>query len=603
MRLHLSLTNKILLCVIVPLVLQLCILAALASMEQQAEEALKVASRSRQISDAITQISEDIFALTQRYRGLEALEKLPFNDEVGTILFNKIKSDYVRLKKVTRDQPEIYKAVIDSEEASQKSIEFFGRMQRRLQEGPISSAERRSLWSPMRSNANEYIFSRLIAIGREQKRLADVAPDTQTSYRQQMQAIMLGAAIFDLVLGAILALFLTREIATKVQRINENTYKLASGLPLHPTLGGTDEIARLDNVFHKMASELKESSRKQLAMVNNARDFICTIDAQGRFISANPASMSLLNIDADEILGKHFIDLVASHDVPKALNYLEELKTAAIDSPLELQMRSTSGAIVETIWSAHWSPEENSTFCVVHDMTERRRAEKLKQEVMAMITHDLRTPLSVINNVLSFFETGMSGSFDEKGRKYVLMAKRNADRMMSLINDLLDIEKIKSGQISLEIDKVKLSRCFESCEGVCAGLAEDSEVHLQFEKTAIYVEADEKRLDRVLSNLVSNAIKFSPKGKTVRVSAKAEEAAVIIRVLDEGPGIPVEMRESVFDRFQQVPGVNAGEKGGSGLGLTICREIVELHGGKIWVEGEPSNNSFVFSLPVSSNNN
>ncbi len=602
MRLHLSLTNKILLCVIVPLVLQLCILAALASMEQQAEEALKVATRSRQISDAITQISEDIFALTQRYRGLEALEKLPFNDEVGTILFNKIKSDYVRLKKVTRDQPEIYKAVIDSEEASRRSIEFFGRMQRRLREGPISSAERRNLWSPMRSNANEIIFSRLIAIGSEQKRLADVAPDTQTNYRQQMQTIMLGAAIFDVVLGAILALFLTREIATRVQRLNDNTYKLASGLPLHPTLGGTDEIARLDNVFHQMATELKESSRKQLAVVNNARDFICTIDAQGRFISANPASMSLLNIDADEILGKHFIDLVASNDVSKALNYLEELKTSTVDTPLELQMRSNSGAIVETIWSAHWSPEENSTFCVVHDMTERRRAEKLKQEVMAMITHDLRTPLSVINNVLSFFETGMSGSFDEKGRKYVLMAKRNADRMMSLINDLLDIEKIKSGQISLEIDKVNLSRCFESCEGLCAGLAEDSEVQLQFEKTSIYVEADEKRLDRVLSNLVSNAIKFSPKGKTVCVSAEAKETAVLIRVLDEGPGIPIEMRESVFDRFQQVPGVNAGEKGGSGLGLTICKEIVELHGGKIWVEGEPSNNSFVFSLPVSSNN-
>jgi len=229
-------------------------------------------------------------------------------------------------------------------------------------------------------------------------------------------------------------------------------------------------------------------------------------------------------------------------------------------------------------------------------MTDMRRAEKLRQEVMAMITHDLRTPLATINNVLDFFENGTSGTFDEKGHRYVQMAKRNADRMVSLINDLLDIEKIKSGMMQLEIDSVRLSRCFANCEMISAAIAEESGVKLLFESTEIFIEADEQRLDRVLTNLVANAIKYSPKGKTVTISAHRQKNAVMVRVQDQGPGIPADMLESVFERFQQVGA--AKTKGGSGLGLTICKAIVEMHGGKIWVESADQGSTFIFTLPV-----
>jgi signal transduction histidine kinase len=216
---------------------------------------------------------------------------------------------------------------------------------------------------------------------------------------------------------------------------------------------------------------------------------------------------------------------------------------------------------------------------------------------MAMITHDLRTPLSTINNVLDFFENGTYGTFDAKGRNYVLMAKRNADRMVALINDLLDIEKIKSGMMQLEIDTVSLSRCFSNCQAASLGLAEEMAVKLEFAPTEITVEADEQRLDRVLSNLVANAIKYSPKGTTVKVSADQQRNAVAIRVEDQGPGIPPDMLEAVFERFQQVGG-SSKSKGGSGLGLTICKAIVELHGGKIWVESRGQGSTFIFTLPT-----
>jgi signal transduction histidine kinase len=302
-------------------------------------------------------------------------------------------------------------------------------------------------------------------------------------------------------------------------------------------------------------------------------------------------------MEPDELLGKHFIDLIVGTDANKALDYLEKLKTSNED-PLEVSMVSRTNGTIETLWSAHWSEEEKSTFCVIHDMTDRKRAEKLRQEVTAMITHDLRTPLSTINNVLDFFESGHSGSFDEKGRRYVLMAKRNADRMVSLINDLLDIEKIKSGMMHLEIDVIALTRVFKTCSDISAGIAEEMNVKLVFEPTDILVAADESRLDRVLTNLVANAIRYSPKGGTVRISARKQRNAILIEVQDQGPGIPADMIESVFERFQQVTGQLDKSKGGSGLGLTICKAIIELHGGKIWAESKGAGSTFAFTLPA-----
>lgn len=598
MRLHLSLSTKVICFVAVPLVLQLALLASLASLQSQAEEALKESTHSRKISDTINRISQDVFETVSVYGNEKSLELVPLDDISSQNILKRIHQDYDELKSLVGNDPEIMKAITTSEDATNRSLLILRDLKTSfLQTGSHGRDARKPVWHKLRDTMKEILFQDLLAIGDQQKRLSDKAPEVQAMYRKKAQTVMLGIGLFDLALGLALALFLTRGITNRLQRLNENTYRLASNKPLHAVLKGSDEIARLDQVFHQMARELNESSRKERAIIENARDFICTIDNQGRFIAANPASKAMLGYEADELRGKHFIDLISGADSNKALEYLENLKTSGVATPLEVTMASRTGGTVETLWSAHWSEEEKSTFCVIHDMTDRKRAEKLRQEVTAMITHDLRTPLSTINNVLDFFESGHSGTFDEKGRRYVLMAKRNADRMVSLINDLLDIEKIKSGMMRLEIDVVSLTRVFKTCAELSAAMAEEMSVKLLFEPTDIMVEADEHRIDRVLTNLVANAIRFSPKGATVRVAAKRTRTAIHIVVQDEGPGIPADMLESVFERFQQVKNSGEHSKGGSGLGLTICKAIVELHGGKIWAESQGRGTTFIFSLP------
>ena len=599
MRLHLSLTSKVLIFVSVPLLIQLGLITSLASLQSQAEQALRVSTHSGKISDAINKISNDVFEIFSIYGNEKSLEEISFDTRTAQQMMERIHADYDVLRQLTQDQAEITKAITTSEEASNRCMLVLKDIKTSfLKTGGEGRDERKAMWHKLRDEMKGILYNELLSIGDEQKRLSQKAPEVQAEYREKAQSIMIVIGLFDLGLGLALALFLTKGITTRLQRVSENTYRLASGMPLHRVMRGSDEIARLDQVFHKMANEIKEASRKERAIVENARDLICTIDTQGRFLAANQAAEAFFGIEPQDLLGKHFIDLVVGSDTNKALDYLEKLKQSDNHNaaPLEIEMRSSSGATVETLWSAHWAEEENSFFCVIHDMTDRRKAEKLKQEVMAMITHDLRTPLSTINNVLDFFENGTYGTFDAKGRNYVLMAKRNADRMVALINDLLDIEKIKSGMMQLEIDAVSLNRCFSNCQAASLGLAEEMSVKLDFEPTDITVAADEQRLDRVLSNLVANALKYSPKGGTVKVTAIQQRNSVAVRVEDQGPGIPPDMIEAVFERFQQVGG-SSKSKGGSGLGLTICKAIVEMHGGKIWVESRGQGSSFIFTLP------
>lgn len=611
MELRLSLTTKLVLFICVPLVIHIGLLLALADLQNQAERALEATTRSQRISDEINGISSDILEFARRYQGYEAVQYISFDDEAGKALFGRVREHYATLKTLTKNQPEIHMAVKLSETAMNTSIVGYRELKDAFQqENATTSADRiriaRKLDIRQRKKNNEIVLERLFLIGKEQKRLSQKAPEEQAAFRKKAQDIMIGIGAFDLVLGLAFGWFLTREITTRLKCVSENTYRLAGGVPLNPVIRGTDEIARLDQVFHEMATTLQESARKERAAIDNARDFICTIDAQGRFTATNPAAATLLGYTSESLIGKHVIDLIASGDVSKALSYFEALKSEYNAVPsCEIEMLTASRTTVETVWSAHWSEPENSLFCVIHDISERRQAEKLKQEVMAMITHDLRTPLTTIYHVLDFLEEMVVDSSGERGPRYVQMARHNADRMLNLINDLLDIEKIRSGNMTIETAPLDLSRCFANCERLSAGYAEKLKVNLVFEPTDLIVDADERYIDRVLSNLVGNGLKFSPKESSLKVSAASEQEMAVIRVTDEGPGIPQDELESIFERFRQVRGAQGSKssaKGGSGLGLTICKAIVELHGGKIWAESrEGKGSTFVFTLPLANN--
>ena len=242
---------------------------------------------------------------------------------------------------------------------------------------------------------------------------------------------------------------------------------MASGKQLRAPLQGSDEIAEVDRVFRRMARALTESNHKEHAVVENALDTICAIDKDGRFSTANPASFKLFGLEPEDLIGTRLVDAIAEEDKARILLWVTELRekkervASQSEREKEFRVRRRNGSVVDTLWSGHWSEEEISLFVVVHDMTDRKELERAKQELVAMLTHDLRSPLTTIQGMIEMAQAGMLGELNERGVRLTNAAGRNSSRMLSLINDLLDIEKIKSGTMTLVKEKVSLTELFE----------------------------------------------------------------------------------------------------------------------------------------------
>lgn len=228
-----------------------------------------------------------------------------------------------------------------------------------------------------------------------------------------------------------------------------------------------------------------------------------------------------------------------------------------------------------------------------------KQVDEMKQQFVAMVSHDLKSPLTSVSGFLSLLSQGLYGTLTEQGEKRVQLAERNVSRLIAMINDLLDIEKLESGQLELTMEIIPLEPVVERSVEAVRVFAEQNKVNLVVEPIDCNVYADGDRLIQVLVNLISNAVKFSPADSAVTISARPAEEKVELRIADQGCGIPAEYRQVIFERFRQVRKTDSTKKGGTGLGLAICKAIVEQHGGAIGVESEEGKGStFWFTLPA-----
>lgn len=234
-----------------------------------------------------------------------------------------------------------------------------------------------------------------------------------------------------------------------------------------------------------------------------------------------------------------------------------------------------------------WTTEDGSErvfSCVIRDVSERRAAERAKNEFVAVVGHELRTPLTSIHGALGLLRAGLLGDLNTRGQQMVDIAAHNTERLVRLINDILDIERLDSGKVALKMQACDVAALAGRSLEVMRAMADGAGVRLTLEAQPSVYTVDPDRIEQALTNLLSNAIKFSPADAEVRLVVRPDPGSLLIQVVDQGRGIPAEDLERIFDRFQQVDGSDAREKGGTGLGLAICRSIAEQHGGRIWAE-------------------
>jgi PAS domain S-box-containing protein len=337
-----------------------------------------------------------------------------------------------------------------------------------------------------------------------------------------------------------------------------------------------------------------ELSRQQEILLDSVIDGICGLDRNGRVSFANPAAARLLGAPADALIGK------LAHEILHG--YAPEDRICDEDCPLRRTSSAPSSASGEdNIYRADGSsfPAEYvvtpirgqgrflGSVLTFRDISQRYALDQLKDEFISTVSHELRTPLTSIRGALGLLNSGIIGEANEKATHLLRIALTNSDRLVRLINDILDLERIQSGREPLNFRPVQLGGIVKQAIEDMQPMADAAGVKLIHDATLVEIAADPDRLLQVITNLLSNAVKFSPPNSPVSVMLRPGATGVIVSVIDHGRGIPADKLETIFGRFQQVDASDSRQKGGTGLGLAICRTIVMQHSGRIWAERNP----------------
>ncbi len=361
-------------------------------------------------------------------------------------------------------------------------------------------------------------------------------------------------------------------------------------------------LALLYAAYRIMVRNLREGDRLRELIVENASDGIFVAAPDCSIVSWNPAMERITGQAADEVIGKNWRSILASSgsaEPPRGGTAPCQAPGDAWFAPI-VRKDGTEGWILCSSSTVNGRDGKvKATVIVVHDISAEREAEQLKADFIATISHELRTPLTPLKGFLSSLIHGTIDDESDARHEYYRIMLRQANRLERLVTDLLEVSKIESTSALGVMAPVDL------CAPVVEQIRTFSEEHparsiaLRAPDSQVFVEADRSRVGLVVSNLLANALKYSPPDKRVQVVIAVEEDRATVSVRDEGPGIPLSEQQRIFDRFYQIEGHLTRPNGGVGLGLYICRRFVEGMHGRLWVDSRPGHGStFSFSLPL-----
>ena len=352
------------------------------------------------------------------------------------------------------------------------------------------------------------------------------------------------------------------------------------------------------------AAVLREAERRWRFLLDHVQLVVVGLDKTGAVNYVNPCFLQLTGYTESEALGKQFIETFIPPSERQEMTRISSTMLTDNGHPYYQNLiRTKSGEERFIAWNNTILKDSvgNSigTISIGEDITERQKIEKIKDEFIGIVSHELRTPLTAIQMSLGLLKTGIYDKKPEKSRRMIEIALLDTNRLVNLVNDILDLERIDSGRAVLEKTVCKAADLMqEAIDGIQA-IATQQQITLTFTPTDVEVWAAPDAIVQTLTNLLGNGLKFSPPQSTIHLSAEIQTDFVLFQVRDRGRGIPADKLELIFGRFQQVDASDSREKGGTGLGLSICQSIIERHGGKIWAEsilGEGS--TFFFTLPL-----
>lgn len=340
------------------------------------------------------------------------------------------------------------------------------------------------------------------------------------------------------------------------------------------------------------------------SIVEYSHEAIISQTLDGTITSWNPAAKHLYGYTTEEIIGKSISIIVPDYLLNEADELLIKLKKGEIVSNFETERRHKDGHLISV--SISISPIKNSKSQLVgvstvdRDITERKKIKQLKAKFISIVSHELRTPLTSIMGSLDLVLDGTAGEINSQVRELVEIAAKNGERLIHLINDIVDIEKIESGQMIYKYEELNINSVVEEAIVSVSKSAkkEGIDINLIKKSPGVFVKVDHERLLQVLINLLSNALKFTPRGKHINVTIDVIDSMVRVSIIDYGSGVDKEFQDQLFQNFSQAGNAIQRTKG-TGLGLSISKSIITQFKGQIGFQpNETTGSIFYFDLPI-----
>ncbi len=620
-KFRLGIVAKGLILVSIPLVFECAFVAVMANLQAQSEAAAVRAERAQEISNLINDLINEL------YTGLQSLHLNVAEFSPGFAHSARVSTAKDKIRRLmalidsdrTQDQATLQavsRAIDDGNALVEQAQKAFARG---------DEAEELRIRIKARRFAEKIITLRLIALSERQSAMSAADPAVESEIRQSMRNQLYVALLLSIIGTVALAFFTTSLVTRRLAHLADNSRRIARGQKLRDPIPGTDEIAELDLNLHKMAEGIDDLLQRERIILENARDIICVADNKLNILQISPSVEPVMGIAQQRLVGASCTTLLersANQEVigkisaiaqatagnfsgDSANNLAQNFTDSFTDNfaksfakSFEGLLRSTSGKALNVLVSVSAAPKEGNLILIFHDITSLKEAERLKQDVINMVSHDLRSPLKMVAQTLEKFAQGLFGELNQDGKKMLSLAEQSTSQMSVLITDLLDLDKIESGTLRLANTSVSSQQLLERAQVLTSAQARQAKCQVNIDCAQGVVSCDPDRVNQILTNLIGNALKFSPPGATVTIKAESKSQLVHFSVKDCGPGIPEHLLDRIFERFEQVR--DTDQNIGTGLGLTICKALVQLHGGTIWVESStvnPSGSTFIFTLP------
>lgn len=421
--------------------------------------------------------------------------------------------------------------------------------------------------------------------------------------------IFVVAALIAITIGLFLAVLIARAITRPIEEMRQRTMQIARGdYSGQVQIYGDDELGQLAAAVNDLSvrveesQELTESERRRLdSVLGYMTDGVLATDRRGRITIVNEMATDFLNLENDQIVGKSILDILDLRGSVTLRDLLENQDPEVLDLSTDEQdlILHASFALIQ-----RESGFISGLVCVLHDVTEQQKIDQDRKRFVSNVSHELRTPLT---SMKSYIEALVDGAWKDPNvaPNFLKVTQEETDRMMRMINDLLNLSRMDLGTARLDKEYVNLNELFNHILDRFDMILKNGEkseknytIKRDFTRRDIWVEVDTDKIQQVLDNIMNNAIKYSPDGGVITCRLVETHNHVIMSITDQGLGIPKEAISHVFDRFYRVDKARSRAQGGTGLGLAISKEVVQMHGGRIWVESrEGEVSTFYISLP------